>query len=303
MPLPSLNRMKLSEMRSPSDGLFKTHFWMMVAPFGIALVASSAFNGATLGILASLASTALVILTFLLDPQSKKSIGYFAPIAIVGLHAKLLGRCVECSGNYELIATNLAPVVGICGIAFLALFRTSSVIRRLVGTSLLWGQAGLLILHPTVCVACLICTYVVAGLTNNNNLVQLAPQGILRHVTQCTAVLGIISTVASSFGAYSLKSSGTVSSLAVETSARGAFAEEEFLIFATSDCPACLAANSWVKQERPQWKVLLPCSSGVEPCWNAESVQLPVPTLLKRDGKRFAVIQRGFQPLIWSKYP
>lgn len=184
--------------------------------FGIVAGINAIRFGLGIEFAAGVAAAAAVLIPRQLGPATAFLAWYLAPLAMVGLQAKISSGCMTCgpvpSASAPVGMAAVGAFLGLLMVAVLALLRVSSPGRLVLGAVLFVGQAGLLLAVPSLCLACVLCTTVVAGLL----LVEEPPSFALgvtyRRVTAGVAALGVVTAVMVASGLFTRPSEGVTQS-------------------------------------------------------------------------------------------
>lgn len=225
---------------------------------------------------------------------------YLTIVAVVSLSGKLLG-CTSCRTNalpQELSIT--VTTLAIAFVSYLAVVRRPQLegVRQVLIALALLGQITLTCSFNMLCAPCLVTTLVIGGAlfpAHGNIFSSNLLKGAL---AACVLVAGI-----SLVRALVMPLTST-SRLGKELDRSVLFRNDESLsgiiMVSSPDCPACSAAEPFVRGEKPSWTILDPCEDdATEPCWNRTKEALPTPTLLRLKGDKAMIVSIGFDHKAW----
>jgi|GEM_PF-2063395 len=286
-----------------------------VTMFGFVAILNATRFGLGVEAAAGVAAAVAVLIPRQLGGHFAAVSWYLAPIAMVGLQAKLVGVCAACNPLVGVTTQNpvttgvvlpASAFVGILALAVLGLLRVSPTVRFAVAAAIFVGQAGLILAVPYLCVACVLATGALAGLAGAEGPPMFAASLAFRRVMAGTAALGVITAILVASGAYPgpprdladldvIPAVGGLKHLGVP--------DRSLVVIGSPSCPACSVAEAFLRERNLKWPVRYPCGTRRnQECWTYESMSWRLPTLLRREGEGYRVLVRGFSAKEWGAY-
>jgi len=290
--------------------------WETGAAIGFMLVALANLSrfGPGVEMLAGVAAAAVVLLPRQWGQYTPQASWFVAPIAVVGLQAKMVGGCQSCgptsfAGSALTTVAGIsqlgAALLGVLAIMALIFLRLNPAARVGIALAVFVGHGALAMAWPSVCIACLLTAFAVAGLAQADAPPSFAGTLTFRGLTATVGALSALTAVIAGAGGYQRPqgnlASGDANSLPARLLDRLDVADGTIVVLSAPGCGACQAAEQYLQSNHLSWVIRYPCDGlRSRGCWYTPASSWRLPTVLRREGEYYQVLSRGFSAKQWS---
>lgn len=158
---------------------------------------------------------------------------------------------------------------------------------------------------PSVCIACLLTTFAVAGLAQADAPPAFAATRPFRGLATAAAILGVLTAVIAGAGGCQRPQENLGSdpnSIPIALLDRLDVADGAIVVLSSPAFEACQTAEQYLQVNHRSWVIRYPCDAlRSRGCWYTPSSSWRVPTVLRRDGDHYQVVGREFSAKQWSE--